>query len=52
MRRRTLLGTALAAANASPLFAALREGRWDDAAGVLDRATAEKRVESAVLHVE
>ena len=51
MRRRTLLGTALALANASPLLAALRGGQWDDAAGVLERATEEKRVESAVLHV-
>src|SRR3954463_13597652 len=51
MRRRTLLGTALALANASPLLAALRAGRWDDAAEVLERATAAKRVESAVLHV-
>jgi CubicO group peptidase (beta-lactamase class C family) len=51
MRRRTLLGTALALANASPLLAALRGGRWDDAAEVLERATASKRVESAVLHV-
>src|SRR3954470_22775144 len=51
MRRRTLLGTALALANASPLLAALRGGRWDDAAEVLGRATAAKRVESAVLHV-
>jgi CubicO group peptidase (beta-lactamase class C family) len=51
MRRRTFLGTAWAAANASPLLAALRGGRWDDAAEVLERATAAKRVESAVLHV-
>jgi CubicO group peptidase (beta-lactamase class C family) len=51
MRRRTLLGTALAMANATPLFAALRKGRWDDAAEVLERATAAKQVEAAVLHV-
>src|SRR5262245_63705874 len=51
MRRRTLLGTALALANAPPLLAALRGGRWDDAAEVLGRAAAAKRVESAVLHV-
>jgi len=51
MRRRTLLGTALALANATPLLAALRGGRWDDAADVLERAAAAKRVESAVLHV-
>jgi CubicO group peptidase (beta-lactamase class C family) len=51
MRRRTLLGTALAVANASPLFAALRGGRWDAAAEVLEQSTAAKQVESAVLHV-
>jgi CubicO group peptidase (beta-lactamase class C family) len=51
MRRRTLLGTALALANASPLLAALRGGRWDDAVEALERAAAAKRVESAVLNV-
>src|SRR5262245_62176921 len=51
MRRRTFLGTALALANASPLLAALRGGRWDDAAEVLERATAAKQVDVAVLHV-
>jgi CubicO group peptidase (beta-lactamase class C family) len=51
MQRRTFLGTALAVANASPLLAALREGRWDDAAEVLERATAAKLVDAAVLHV-
>src|SRR6478609_5323216 len=51
MRRRTFLGTALAVANASPLFAALRGQRWDDAAEVLERATADKQVHAAVLHV-
>lgn len=51
MRRRTFLGAALAAVNASPLFAALRGGRWDDAAEVLRRATESRQVESAVLHV-
>jgi CubicO group peptidase (beta-lactamase class C family) len=49
--RRTFLGTALAAAATSPLFAALRGGRWDDAAEVLDRATAAKQVDAAVLYV-
>jgi hypothetical protein len=39
MQRRTFLGTALAVANASPLFAALRGERWDDAAKVLERAS-------------
>src|SRR5262245_41052081 len=51
MRRRTFLGTALASANASSLFAALRESRWDNAAAVLERAVAAKQVDAAVLHV-
>jgi CubicO group peptidase (beta-lactamase class C family) len=51
MRRRTFLGTALAVANASPLCAAWLAGRWDDAAGVLERAAAARQVEAAVLHV-
>lgn len=51
MKRRTFLGTALAVASASPLFAALRGSRFDDAAEVLERATTAKHVESAVLHV-
>ncbi|MGH7170903.1 MAG: serine hydrolase domain-containing protein [Gemmataceae bacterium] len=51
MRRRTFLGTALGVASASPLFATLREERWDDAAKVLERATATKQVDAAVLHV-
>jgi CubicO group peptidase (beta-lactamase class C family) len=51
MQRRTFLGTALAAANASPLFAVLRAGRWEDAAKVLEQATAEKQVDAAALHV-
>jgi CubicO group peptidase (beta-lactamase class C family) len=51
MQRRTFLGTALAFANASPLFAALRGERWDDAAAVLEQATAAKQVDAAVLHV-
>ncbi|HMF11700.1 MAG TPA: serine hydrolase domain-containing protein, partial [Gemmataceae bacterium] len=51
IQRRTFLGTALAVANASPLFAALRGSRWDDAAETLERATAAKQVDAAVLHV-
>ncbi|HVC95868.1 MAG TPA: serine hydrolase domain-containing protein [Pirellulales bacterium] len=51
MKRRTFLGTALAVANASPLFASLRGGRWEDAAEVLERATAAKQVDASVLHV-
>src|SRR5579884_3530251 len=51
MQRRTFLGTALAIATASSLSAALRRQRWDDAAEVLERATAKKQVDAAVLHV-
>jgi CubicO group peptidase (beta-lactamase class C family) len=51
MKRRTFLGTALAVAAASPLCGALRGKRWEDAAEVLERATAEKQVDAAVLHV-
>jgi CubicO group peptidase (beta-lactamase class C family) len=51
MKRRTFLGAALACAAGPPLFAALRGKRWEDAAEVLERATAGKQVESAVLHV-
>ncbi len=51
MRRRTFLGAALAAANVPSLFAARRGGRWDDAAGVLERAAAAKQMDAAVLHV-
>jgi CubicO group peptidase (beta-lactamase class C family) len=51
MRRRTFLGTGLAMANASPLFGMQPGERWDDAATVLEQATAAKRVEAAVLHV-
>src|SRR5262245_2296378 len=52
MQRRRFLGTALTVATASPLLAALRKQRWDDAADVLERATAGRQVESAVLHVD
>jgi CubicO group peptidase (beta-lactamase class C family) len=51
MQRRTFLGTALAATIASPLLAALRSERWEDAAKVLELATASKQVHAAVLHV-
>ena len=51
MNRRTFLGTALAVAAGSPLFAAVCGKRWDDAADVLDKATASKQVDAAVLHV-
>jgi CubicO group peptidase (beta-lactamase class C family) len=51
MNRRTFLGSALALAESSPLLAALRRGRWDDAVEVLQRATVDKQVAAAVLHV-
>jgi CubicO group peptidase (beta-lactamase class C family) len=51
MNRRTFLGTALAVAAASASFAAPRRERWEDAAEVLERATAEKQVDAAVLRV-
>jgi CubicO group peptidase (beta-lactamase class C family) len=51
MQRRTFLGLALAVSNASPLFAALSEKKWEDAAKVLKQATADKQVDAAVLHV-
>jgi CubicO group peptidase (beta-lactamase class C family) len=51
MKRRRFLATALAAVTASPLFAAVRRGRWDAAAEVLERATAARQVDAAVLHV-
>jgi hypothetical protein len=51
MRRRTFPGAGLAFAAASPSFAAPGRGRSDDAAEVVERATAAKRVGAAVLHV-
>ena len=51
MNRRRFLGAALALAAAPLSFADPRRGRWDDAAGVLECATAEKQVDAAVLHV-
>ena len=51
MKRRTFLGTTLTLAAASRLSAASRRGRWDEAAEVLERATASKQVAAAVLCV-
>lgn len=51
MHRRTFLATSLGIATAPPLYAALRRGRWDDAAEVLERAAAARQVDAAVLHV-
>ena len=51
MNRRTFLGTALALAAASRLVADPRREQWADAAEVLERATADKQVDAAVLQV-
>lgn len=51
MKRRTFLGTSLAFAVGSRLSLAEPKGRWDDAVEVLERATAAKQVDAAVLHV-
>ena len=51
MKRRTFLATVLAATTASPLLAAVRERRWGKAADVLEKATAKKQIDAAVLHV-
>jgi len=51
MRRRTFLSTTLAAAAGSRVSLAAPRGRWDDAAEVLERATAARQVDAAVLHV-
>src|SRR5258708_843042 len=51
MKRRVFLQTGLAAVVGTPLFAALRQERLDEAADVLARAAASGQVSSAVLHV-
>jgi len=51
MNRRTFLGTALAGVAVTPVFAAVRAKRWDDAAEVLEKAVKSKQVDAAVLHV-
>jgi CubicO group peptidase (beta-lactamase class C family) len=51
MKRRTFVTVALAAPLTTPLFAALRAGRWEAAADVLATATASKQIDAAVLHV-
>jgi CubicO group peptidase (beta-lactamase class C family) len=51
MKRRTFLGTALAAVAGSSASPAAPRGRWDDAAEVLERATAASQLDAAVLHV-
>ncbi len=52
MQRRTFLTAAAAATFAAPLWAAVRKSKWDDAAAVLEKATASKQVAAAALHVE
>ncbi|HKB03034.1 MAG TPA: serine hydrolase domain-containing protein [Gemmataceae bacterium] len=51
MKRRTFLGVALGFAAGSRSSSAAPRGRWDDAADVLERATAAKQVDAAVMHV-
>lgn len=51
MKRRTFLQAGLSATLGTPLFAALRQDRFDEAAEVLARATAQGQVTSAVLQV-
>jgi CubicO group peptidase (beta-lactamase class C family) len=51
MKRRTFLGTALGFAAGSALSSAAARQRWDDAAEVLEKATAAKQIDAAVLHV-
>lgn len=51
MKRRLFLQSGLAASLATPLLAALRQERMDEAAEVLTRAVAQGQVTSAVLYV-
>ncbi len=51
MRRRTFIQSGLAAALGTPLLAALRQDRLDEAAEVLKRAVGSGHVAFAVLHV-
>src|SRR5262245_6525343 len=51
MNRRTFLQAGLAASISTPLLAALRQDKLDEAAAVLTRATAGGQVAAAVLHV-
>src|SRR4051812_22043742 len=51
MNRRHFLQGSFALSLGTPMLAALQQGRLDEAAAVLARATAEGQVASAVLHV-
>jgi CubicO group peptidase (beta-lactamase class C family) len=51
MKRRTFIQGGMAVGLGTPVFAALRQERLDEAAGVLARATADGQIAAAVLHV-
>src|SRR5947208_161931 len=51
MKRRTFVQCGLVATLGTPLIAALRQERLDEAADVLNRATAGGQIAAAVLHV-
>ncbi len=51
MKRRTFLQCGLAASMASPLLAALKQDRLDDAVDVLNKSVGNGQISSAVLHV-
>ena len=51
MKRRTFIQSGLAVSLGTPLLAALRQDRLDEAAEVLTRAIAQGQVAAAVLHV-
>lgn len=51
MRRRTFIQSGMAVWLGSPVLAALRQERLDEAAGILERAAADGQITSAVLHV-
>ncbi|MCA9044926.1 MAG: beta-lactamase family protein [Planctomycetaceae bacterium] len=52
MKRRTFVAAGIAAFGTAPLYAALKEQRWDKAVEVLEQAAASGQVESASLHVQ
>lgn len=51
MKRRQFIQRSLAVGFGTPLLAALRQERLDEATDVLKRATAEGQISTAVLHV-
>jgi CubicO group peptidase (beta-lactamase class C family) len=52
MQRRTFLTATAAATLTTPLWGAIRNSKWDEAAAVLEKATASKQVAAAALHIE